>query len=151
MKKLLILFFALSCVYNASAQNYRPMETFGTDSIAYMQYNFVDRKAQYINQPVSKILEDYELEMAVFEPSRTYPYRISETAVIYAAFIQYTEEYEREQPYGRLYIDFKTPHLPWRETLDSMEDDEDEWEWVEKLENCIVKDIELAVGPFGPN
>ena len=127
------------------------METFGTDSIAYMRYNFVDRKAQYINQPVSKILEDYELEMAVFEPSRTYPYLIAETAVIFGAFIQYTEEYEREQPYGRLRIDFKMPHLPWYATLDSMEDDEDEWEWVEKLENQIVEDIRLVIGPFGPN
>ena len=150
MKKLLIIILILSS-YDALAQNYRPMSTFGTDSIAYMQYNFVDRKAQYINQPVSKILEDYELELAVFEPKITYPYKTTETVMIMGAFIQYTEEYYRDQPYGRLYIFFKTPLLPYIVTRDSMEDDEDEWEWVEKLENCIVKEIELAVGPFGPN
>ena len=151
MKKLLFLFFALCCMYNAKAQTlpYKSMEQFGTDSIAYMQYNFIDRKAQYINQPVSKILDDYELEMAVFEPKITHPYFTSETVVIIGAFIQYTENYDRELPYGRLYIYFKTPHLPWESTRISMYDDEDEWEWVEKLKNCIVEDISLAVGPFG--
>ena len=151
MKKILILFFALFCMLNASAQDYRPMETFGTDSIAYMQYNFVDRKAQYINQPVSKILEDYELEMAVFEPRINHPYLKAETVIIFGAFIQYTDEYDRELPYGKLNIYFKTPHLSWEATRDSMEDDEDEWEWVEKLENCIVKDIRLVIWPFGSN
>jgi len=149
MKKLLILFFGLLCMSSVSAQDYRPMEAFGTDSIAYMQYNFVDRKAQYINQPVSKILEDYELEMAVFEPRINHPYLKAETVIIFGAFIQYTEEYDRDEPYGRLEIYFKTPHLPWEATRGSMEDDEDEWEWVEKLKDCIVEDIEVPIGPFG--
>ena len=149
MKKLLILFFGLFCVSSVSAQEYRPLSEFGTDTIAYMRYNFVDRKAQYINQPLSKILADYELELT-FNPTETHPYKTTETVRIYGAVIVYPNE-NSNRPFGMLEIDFKTPHLPWQETFDSMEDSDDDWEWVDKLQDCTVKEIELAVGPFGPN
>lgn len=138
-------------MYGAKAQAlpYKSMDQFGTDSIAYMRYNFVDRKAQYINQTVSKILDDYELELAIFEPRITHPYFISETVVIYGVFIQYTHDFDREKPYAKLNIYFKTPHLPYEATAASMYDDEDELEWVEKLKNCIVEDVRLVIGPFG--
>ncbi|NDW12834.1 hypothetical protein D0T50_08010 [Bacteroides sp. 214] len=126
------------------------MNEFGTDAIAYMRYNFVDRKAQYINQPLSKLLGDYELGL-VFYPSETYPYKTTETVRIYGAVLKYPTPPQYKGPYGVLMIYFKTPHLPWWDTFNSMLDTDDDAEWAEKLKNCIVSDIELEIGPFGPN
>ncbi|NDW12835.1 hypothetical protein D0T50_08015 [Bacteroides sp. 214] len=126
------------------------MSEFGTDTIAYMQYNFVERKAQYINQPLSKLLEDYELGL-VFNPSKTYPYRTTETARIYRAFVKYPIPPQYKEPHGVLAVYFKTPHLAWLDIYNNMINSDDSDEWAEKLKDCIVSDVELYIAPFGQN
>ncbi|WP_163222993.1 hypothetical protein [Bacteroides sp. 214] len=126
------------------------MNEFGTDTIAYMRHNFVERKAQYINQPLSKLLSDYELGL-VFDPTRTYPYKTTETIRIDGAILQYPTPPQYKEPYAFLIINFKAPHLPRVETYNNMINPDDSNEWAEKLKNCIVSDIELVIGPFGPN
>lgn len=151
MKRLLILFFALFSALGTKAQDYKPMSQFGTDSIAYMRYNFETRKSVYINQPVSKFLNDYELELAVSHPTTTYPYAPGANGQewIDGMVIKYDWS-NRRRPYGVLFIDFKAPLLPWKSTLNSMGDSDDDAEWAKKLKNQIVSDIRLAIGPFTP-
>ncbi|NDW12833.1 hypothetical protein D0T50_08005 [Bacteroides sp. 214] len=126
------------------------MSEFGTDTIAYMRYNFVERKTQYINQPLSKLLSDYELGL-VFAASETFPYKTTETVRIDGAILQYPTPPQYKEPYAFLIIDFKAPHLPWWNTYNNMINPDDSDEWAEKLKNCIVSDIELVIGPFHPN
>lgn len=145
MKKFLILVFIL--FYSGSfAQSYRPMYNFGKDTIAYMQYNFGDRKAQYINQPLSKILKDYELRV-IFSTCEDYHYYTSEPPTINGAFLDYT--YDNNRPYAMLDIRFKTPHLTYKTVENNISDLDNDMEWADELKNCIVSDIIVSVGPFG--
>ena len=151
MKRLLILTLVLSS-YGAFAQNYRQMSQFGTDTIRYVQYNFVDRQDQYIGHPFRKVLQDYELCIAELMPIDTEPYApgANGKSWIYAVSIKYRKDAPPSYrvPFANVTIYFKTPYLP-SESLKSLRI-EDVDGWKEALKNCIVEKIESVIGPFGP-
>ncbi len=105
MKKLLTFLLVLSS-YGAAAQEYRPMAEFGTDTIAYMQYNFIDRQDQYIGKPLAVLLNDYELCLMI-NSSQSYLYApgANGKSWIDGAYVDYShtrDDYTK--PYGVLFI-----------------------------------------------
>lgn len=61
MKKLISLFIFAWVVINLAAQcdlPYKPLSAFGTDTTAFIMYNFMDRKGCYKGKTVKEVTKD---------------------------------------------------------------------------------------------
>lgn len=144
MKKILILVFALAC-YKASAQDYRPLAEFGDNKIDYLQYNFIDRKDQYLGKPFGSLLNDYELPL-VLVPLSNSSANAEELGGywFHAAFVRYP--YQDSKQFGHLTVLFRSPWIPAVVKKNDMIVFIDEPENLhELLKDCIVDKIELDV------
>jgi hypothetical protein len=66
---LLIAVAIVACsTYKSASGNkpYRPLKSFNLDTMAYLKYNFEERKAAYIGKPLSELLKDCELPVKSF-------------------------------------------------------------------------------------
>ena len=151
MKKILILVFVLVC-YEVSAQEYHPMPKFGTDTIAYMQYNFIDRQDQYIGKTLDNLLKDYELPLVLIGLNSA-PYTSQANGKSWFEGVIVRSPI-RSNPYGVLYVFFRPPLiLAWTKAegdIVHIHNPTDYNEWREVLKDCIIDKIELDVLPLNP-
>ncbi len=61
MRTLILFLFLNLIALTVSAQEYRPLSSFGADTVAYYRCNFIENKDRYVGQPFETLLNDYEL------------------------------------------------------------------------------------------
>ncbi len=61
MRTIVLFFFLNLIALTVSAQEYRPLSTFGADTVAYYRCNFIENKDRYVGQPFEALLSDYEV------------------------------------------------------------------------------------------
>lgn len=155
MKRIIFVLLLTAFAFNAKAQEYKPLVEFETDTIAYLQYNFIDRKDEYIGQPLRKLVADYEVLPFRLNPKETYPFapEANGKSFIYGVVILYLypsemAEYKKtHKSYGVLSIDFIESHLEWNSIRKEMLDSDDDFELAEKLGSCVLKSLDLLIRP----
>ena len=155
MKKMIIFFTLAFMSLNINAQEYRPLVEFGTDTISYMQYNFIDRKDQYINQSFEKLINTCELEPFRINPMKTYPYApgAKGKSYVYGVWLMYLYPLEMDNydeagwKYGILDISFSNPHPEWEIIQKMMPDPDDDRVWGLRMGDMIIEDIKLLIEP----
>ena len=155
MKKIILINALLLICSIIKAQDYRPLGEFGTDTIAYMHYNFVDRKDQYIGQPFKKLINDCEWEPFRMDPTSTYPYApgAKGKSYVYGADLKYLYpsdmiHYRKiGKPFATLEISFPPPHPEWEIIQKMMPYPDDDRVWALKMGDMIIEDIKLLIEP----
>ena len=149
MKTIILICAFVLINLNAKAQGYCPLETFGTDTITYLQHNFIDRKDQYIGHSFEKLMNDYELFLIV-NTKRTYPFApgANGNSFIHGVNVLYTYD-SNVNPYGILSIEFTSPHWEWDQLRKMIHNLDDDKELARLLKDCIIEDIQLEIYPEG--
>ena len=116
MTRFLILFsFLLFSASLSQAQNYRPMNEFGTDTLGYLKYNYVDNKSQYTGKSFEFFLNEFELPIGIAGFNQTNPGDFSNSYVngvnmFYLTPIQTMEYDKAKRIYFWINVYFKPPH-----------------------------------------
>lgn len=74
MKKLISLFIFAWAAINLAAQcdlPYKPLSAFGTDTVAFMKYNFVDRADYYVGKTLKEVAKDLQIPILDFSAIST--------------------------------------------------------------------------------
>ena len=150
MKKLILIAAFMLAGFKAKAQEYRSMEQFGLDTIAYLQYNFIDRRDQYIGQKLEKLVYDYELFWHM-STIATYPFAPGANGESYVLGISVAYLYGIEMqayrkkgiPYAYLHIYFFPPYMDNDVARELMPDPDDDRAWALRMGDLIIERIEL--------
>ena len=126
------------------------------DTVLFLRKAFDARKAEFIGQPFSKVLDEWQAQLPVkflvFGDTGPWVFNPEERELVKSASLYYYTESEtnykeaRHEPYYKLRVTFAPP-LPykiqefWR--LQEEEDSQLGPQLYEKLKNYIVKDIKV--------
>ena len=127
------------------------------DTVLFLRKAFDARKAEFIGQPFSKVLDEWQAQLPVgwllFGDTGPWVFNPEERELVNSANLYYNTEEEinkkgtRHEPYYRLLVTFAPP-LPYKiqEFWRLQEEEEDSQlgpQLYEKLKNYIVEDIKV--------
>lgn len=133
MKKIIlitttVLFAVITAnVYAQEPKPYKPLSAFGTDTIAFLRYNFKERADQYAGKTIAEILNDAQLPPKSFTPISSM-YVGKEGGII--IYFDNSTKYERLQrvnkysyDYIYIYIYFTINSTPLYQFMKSYDND----------------------------
>ncbi|MFD1258554.1 hypothetical protein ACFQ3S_17240 [Mucilaginibacter terrae] len=97
---------------------YKPLSTYNGDTLNYVKQNFIDRRAAYIDKPLSILLKDLELTVKDFS-SGSAGVNPNEDIVLSLEFYSYLQKKSKiaaKTTPSTIIINWKTP-LPVTETI----------------------------------
>ncbi|WP_300725751.1 hypothetical protein [uncultured Rikenella sp.] len=154
MKRLILLLLSIFAITAVQAQQNVTLAECGGDTVLYLRKTFDDRKAEFIGQPFSKVLDEWESQLPVgflvFGNTGMWPAKEEDKYLVQSVSIYYNTEIEtnlkgmRHEPYYGVKISFIPPYLhKVREFWRLQEEEELQLgpQLYEKLKDYIVKDI----------
>ena len=158
MKKLMVLVLVLTSYSAAAQQDFRSLESFRGDTLAYIDYNFEHRKQAYIGQKFEKLLADYQLEkfnLSLDETSR-YLQGANGRSFVYGVEFWY-RIYTSPLPNASLWVVFELPYINRVEFDDfymqTRHLPDNEWGpmLAQRFKDMIVRDIIILDQPLLPD
>jgi hypothetical protein len=147
MKTIILFFFLSLTALTVKGQEYRPLPTFDTDTVAYYRYNFIENKDRYVGQRFEKLLADYELGIFNSSLIETSPF-IDPEAKRYlqgAVIMYYPDAGNRAKHFIMhlyFYIDEKIDAEPLNRSLEAHRYGKSFW-W-EFLKDYVIKEITVT-------
>ena len=148
---LIAVLFSLQFTVTIQAQtgDYVSMAVCNNDTLKYVDINFVQNKKNYIGQPFSKFLEDFELNVYYQDTFAGRTKNSRNRSYIWGLQIVYIPEpyfYLRDnRPFYTFYFEFEAPYTVTTEIYES----EGGCAWPAKpnyynhfFKDCIIKDME---------
>lgn len=99
-----IVAMSLYAQSSGASKPYKPLSDFGTDTIAFLHYNFNERADQYKGKTIAEILKDAQIPPKSFVPSSSmYEGKVDGIGIYFDHYTSY-ERLERYTTDGYLYI-----------------------------------------------
>ncbi len=157
MKRLLILvLFAVFAATAVQAQQKVTLAECGGDTVLFLRKAFDDRKADFIGQPFSKVLDEWRSQLPVgqllFGDTGMWPTKEEEKYLVKSASLYYEKEKEinlkriQHEPYYILLVTFVPPLRYQSLEFYQLQDEENlplGPQLYEKLKDYVVKDIKV--------
>ena len=154
MKRLILLLLSIFAITAVQAQQNVTLAECGGDTVLYLRKTFDDRKAEFIGQPFSKVMDEWKSQLPVgrllFGDTGIWPTKEEGKILVNSIDIYFNTEEEvnlkgmRHEPYYGVKISFIPPYLhKVREFWRLQEEEELQLgpQLYEKLKDYIVKDI----------
>ena len=154
MKRLILLLLSMFMITAVQAQQKVTLAECGGDTVLYLRKTFDDRKAEFIGQPFSKVMDEWKSQLPVgrllFGDTGIWPTKEEEKKLVNSIDIYFNTEEEvnlkgmRHELYYGVGISFTPPFLHKTREFWQLQEEENSQlgtQLYEKLKDYIVKDI----------
>ncbi|WP_297829324.1 hypothetical protein [uncultured Rikenella sp.] len=154
MKRLILLLLSIFAITAVQAQQKVTLAECGGDTVLYLRKTFDDRKAEFIGQPFSKVMDEWTSQMTVnqltFKDTGIWPTKEEEKLLVrgVSLYLDTEDEFDlkglRHEPCYGISVVFASPYFQKADSLRRLRDSEGTAlgsKLYEQLKNYIVKDI----------
>lgn len=151
-KNVFILLFLLPAI-SWGQKTYVSLKQCNNDTLKYLKTNFINNKERYLNQPFSKLSQEFELDIYISEVFSGRAPKESEVWGIEFFYFYPSEDFywiRANRCYYWFLIEFERPYINsigtiYKSPLDySWKSEKNKYR--ELFNNCIIKDMDLRPG-----